>query len=184
MSLLAIYSLQSWMPTLFKTSGMSLSTSALVAGVFQVGGTLGGIAQGWLMDRLNPSYVIAVSCALAGVFTAAVGYLTATPWLAAIAVFWSGVCVSGTQVGTNALTAAFYPTPCRATGVSLANGVGRCGSMLGALAGGSMLSMGLPMPTLFTFIGVPCVIAGVTMLFFGLHHRGRPAPTAVHLVEH
>ena len=175
MSLLVIYLLQSWMPTLFKTSGMSMSTSAIVAGVFQVGGTLGAIALGWLMDRFDPSYVLAVAYVLAGIFIAAVGYLTTNPWLAAIAVFWAGVCVSGTQVGANALSAAFYPTGCRATGVSLANGVGRFGSMLGALAGGSMLSMGLSMPTLFTLVGVPCVIAAITMFTFGLSRQGRNA---------
>jgi AAHS family 4-hydroxybenzoate transporter-like MFS transporter len=179
MSLLVIYLLQSWMPTLFKTSGMSMRTAAIVAGVFQVGGTLGAIALGWLMDRLNPSAVLAGAYLLAGGFIAAIGYLTANPWLAGVAVFWAGVCVSGTQVGANALSAAFYPTECRATGVSLANGVGRCGSVLGALAGGSMLSMGLPMSALFTLVGVPCVIAAVTMLLFGLSQRAQLASTPV-----
>jgi len=41
-------------------------------------------------------------------------------------------CIKTAQAGANALSAAFYPTECRATGVSLSNGVGRCGSMLGA----------------------------------------------------
>jgi len=173
MSLLVIYLLQSWMPTLFKASGMSISTSAIVAGVFQIGGTLGAIALGWLMDRFTPAYVLTVAYVLAGVFIAAVGYLTASPGLASIAVFWAGVCVSGTQVGANALAAGFYPTECRATGVSLSNGVGRCGSMLGALAGGSMLSMGLSMPVLFTLVGVPCLMAAVTMLAFGLSQHER-----------
>ena len=184
MSLLVIYLLQSWMPTLFKASGMSMSTSAIVAGVFQIGGTLGAIALGGLMDRFNPSHVLAVAYLLAGVCIAAVGQLTASPWLAAIAVFWAGVCVSGTQVGANALSAAFYPTACRATGVSLANGVGRCGSMLGALAGGSMLSMGLPMPQLFILVGVPCLIAAVTVQAFGLSQRERVAPPPGLILEH
>lgn len=171
MSLLVIYLLQSWMPTLFKTSGMSMRASAIVAGVFQVGGTLGAIALGWLMDRFNPSAVLAAAYLLAGVFIAAVGHLTGNPWLASIAVFWAGVCVSGTQVGANALSAAFYPTECRATGVSLANGVGRCGSVLGSLAGGSMLALGLSMSSLFTLVGVPCFIAAATMLLFGFSQR-------------
>ena len=171
MSLLVIYLLQSWMPTLFKTGGMSMRTAAIVAGVFQIGGTLGAIALGWLMDRFSPSAVLAAAYLLAGIFIAAIGYLAANPWLAGITVFWAGVCVSGTQVGANALTAAFYPTECRATGVSLANGIGRCGSMLGALAGGSMLAMGLAMPTLFMLVGVPCFIAAVTVLYFGLSQK-------------
>ena len=36
-------------------------------------------------------------------------------------VFGAGFCVSGGQVGANALCAAFYPTSYRATGVSWAN---------------------------------------------------------------
>jgi AAHS family 4-hydroxybenzoate transporter-like MFS transporter len=183
MSLLVIYLLQSWMPTLFKTSGMSMRTAAIVAGVFQIGGTLGAIALGWLMDRFNPSAVLTGAYLLAGLFIAAVGHLTANPWLTAIAVFWAGVCVSGTQVGANALSAAFYPTECRATGVSLANGVGRCGSVLGSLAGGPMLAMGLSMASLFTLVGVPCFIAAVTMLLFGLSQRGHVASAPVAVLE-
>ncbi|CAM2189063.1 3-hydroxybenzoate transporter MhbT [Paraburkholderia sacchari] len=178
MSLLVIYLLQSWLPTLLHTSGASLRTAALVTAMFQVGGTLGAIALGWLMDRLNPCFVLAVAYVLAGVFTAAIGHLTASPWLAAISVFWAGVCVSGTQCGANALSAAFYPTDCRVTGVSYANGVGRFGSVLGSLAGGSMLAAGLDMPTLFSIVGAPAVVAGFAMAVLGFHMRREPVALA------
>jgi AAHS family 4-hydroxybenzoate transporter-like MFS transporter len=42
-------------------------------------------------------------------------------------------------VGANALSASFYPTDCRATGVSWANGVGRSGSILGSMGGGVLV---------------------------------------------
>ena len=61
----------------------------------------------------------------------------------AAAIFGVGFCVSGSQVGVNALSAAYYPTSSRATGVSWSNAVGRCGSVLGSMAGGSMLAMNL-----------------------------------------
>ncbi|SDC97515.1 MFS transporter [Paraburkholderia lycopersici] len=171
MSLLLIYLLQSWLPMLLHTSGASLRTAALVTAMFQVGGTLGAIALGWLMDRLNPCFVLAVAYVLAGVFTAAIGHLTGSPWLAAISVFLAGVCVSGTQCGANALSAAFYPSDCRVTGVSYANGVGRFGSVLGSLAGGSMLAAGLDMPMLFSIVGMPAIVAGCAMTVFGFHLR-------------
>jgi AAHS family 4-hydroxybenzoate transporter-like MFS transporter len=170
MSLLVIYLLSSWLPTLLRTTGLSLQTAALVTAMFQVGGTLGAIVLGWLMDRINPHYVLAVSYAAAGIFTAAIGSLTATPWFAAVAVFFAGFCVSGSQVGANALSAAFYPTDCRATGVSWANGIGRMGSVVGSLAGGTMLAMGLTMPALFLIVGAPSVLAGISMVALG---RGR-----------
>jgi AAHS family 4-hydroxybenzoate transporter-like MFS transporter len=78
-------------------------------------------------------------------------------------VFCAGFCVSGSQVGANALSAAFYPTDCRAAGVSWANGIGRMGSVVGALAGGVMLTM----PALFLFVGIPALVAGGAMMMLG-----------------
>ncbi|CAJ0896285.1 MFS transporter [Ralstonia flatus] len=171
MSLLVIYLLSSWLPTLLRGTGLSLRTAALITAMFQIGGTVGAIVLGWLMDRVNPHYVLAASYALAGVFIAAVGSLATTPWAAATAVFLAGFCISGSQVGANALSASFYPTDCRATGVSWANGIGRLGSVLGSVGGATMLSMDLGMPTLFAVIGVPALIAGATMLSLGVVRR-------------
>lgn len=176
MSLLVIYLLSNWLPTLLRGTGMSLRTAALVTTMFQVGGTAGAIVLGWLMDRFNPHYVLATSYTLAGVFVAVVGSVAATPWLAGLAVFWAGFCVSGSQVGGNALSAAFYPTDCRATGVSWANGIGRMGSVIGSVGGGAMLSMGFSMPALFVLVGVPAVIAGMTMLSLGRLRAAEGAP--------
>jgi AAHS family 4-hydroxybenzoate transporter-like MFS transporter len=177
MSLLVIYLLSSWLPTLLRATGATLRTAALVTAMFQVGGTVGAIAIGWLMDRFNPHYVLAICYAAAGGFVAAIGVLTASPWLAAFAVFAAGFCVSGSQVGANALSAAFYPTDCRATGVSWANGIGRLGSVVGSVAGGAMLTMGLSMSALFVVVGVPAVAAGLAMATLG-RHRAKNAVVA------
>jgi len=167
MSLLVIYLLSSWLPTFIKSTGVSLKTASLVTAMFQVGGTIGAILLGWLMDRVNPHRVLAMSYALAGLFIAAIGSLTGTPWLVGLVVFFAGFCISGSQVGANALSASFYPTDCRATGVSWANGVGRIGSVLGSVGGGTMLSMNLSLPTVFAIVGIPAVVAGITMFALG-----------------
>jgi MFS transporter, AAHS family, 4-hydroxybenzoate transporter len=171
MSLLVIYLLSSWLPTLIKSTGASLKTASLVTAMFQVGGTLGAIALGWLMDRFNPHYVLAVSYASAGLFIAAIGTLSGTPWLLTLAVFGAGFCVSGSQVGANALSASFYPTDCRATGVSWANGVGRIGSVVGSVGGGAMLTLNLSLPTVFLIVGLPAVVSGTVMLALGRYRE-------------
>jgi len=173
---IVIYLLSSWLPTLLHECGATMRTAALVTAMFQVGGTIGAIVLGWLMDRLNPCYVLALSYAAAGAFIAALGHLNATPWLAALTVCGAGFCVSGSRVGANALSAAFHPTDCRATGVSIANGIGRIGSVVGAVAGGSMLASGFTMPALFVSVAVPAVAAGLAMALFGLVSRGRSQP--------
>ncbi len=72
------------------------------------------------------------------------------------------------QVGANALSAAFYPTECRTTGVSWANGIGRGGSVVGSMAGGATLAMGVPLSTAFAVVAAPCVIAGMAVLAVGV----------------
>ncbi|AGW93361.1 MULTISPECIES: MFS transporter [Cupriavidus] len=177
MSLLVIYLLSSWLPTLLRGTGQSMRTAALVTTMFQVGGTVGAIVLGWLMDRFNPHYVLASSYSLAAVCVAAVGSVATDPVAAGIAVFFAGFCISGSQVGGNALSASFYPTDCRATGVSWANGVGRIGSVVGSVGGATMLSMGLGMPALFALIGVPALVAALSMFSLGVVRRERVVGT-------
>lgn len=174
MSLLVLYLLASWLPTVLRGAGLSLSTAALITAMLQGGGTAGAIILGLLMDRLNPYYVLATSYSLACVFIAAIGSLSSDPLAAGAAVFCAGFCLSGAQVGVNALIAKFYPTDCRATGVGWANGVGRIGSVVGSVGGATMLSMGWGMPVLFAVIGLPALVAGIAMLWLGFHRP--PAP--------
>jgi len=119
MSLLVIYLLSSWLPTLFSSAGMTLKQASLVTAMFQVGGTVGAIALGQLMDRFNPQRVLGVTYALAAGFTTLIGNTTGNTAVLVVAVLGAGFCVSGAQVGANALAAAFYPTASRATGVRL-----------------------------------------------------------------
>lgn len=163
MTLLVIYLLSSWLPTVISNTGMSLKDASLVTAMFQVGGTVGAILLGRLMDRYPPQRVLALTYVLGAAFTAAIGNSDSTLMLV-LMVFGAGFCVSGGQVGTNALAAAFYPTSSRATGVSWSLGVGRIGSVLGSMAGGWMLAMQLTLPAMFMVVAIPSVIAAASMM--------------------
>lgn len=178
-SLLVIYLLSSWLPTLIKSTGVSLATASVVTAMFQVGGTLGAIALGWLMDRCNPQYVLAICYATAAIFIAAIGGVTASPLLVGTAVFFAGFFVSGSQVGANALAASFYPTDCRATGVSWANAIGRTGAILGSMSGGMLLTMNLSMSRTFLIVGLPALVGGASMFIFGRYRATQIAQFAV-----
>ena len=163
-----IYLLSSWLPTLVKSTGVTLKAASIITAMFQVGGTLGAILLGWLMDRYKPSRVLAVSYGLAAMFIAAIGSLTTAPFLVAAAVFGAGFCVSGGQVGANALSANLYPTDCRATGVAWANGVGRFGSVIGSMGGGLLLAADLPLSTVFMIVGAPALVSAAAMILIGM----------------
>ena len=98
------------------------------------------------------------------------------PRLAVHAVFSAGLCISGGQVGTNALSAAFYPTPYRAAGVSWANGVGRGGSIIGSLLGGVLLGFGSPATTVYALAAIPAITSAAALATLGVvRRRGQPA---------
>ncbi len=169
MSLLIIYLLSSWLPTLLNGTGIDLEHASLVTAMFQIGGTLGAIGLGQLMDRYNPRKVLAVAYGLAAGFVALIGQADGNLVLLSIAVFGAGVCVSGSQVGMNALAASVYPTNCRATGVSWASAVGRCGSIVGSMSGGLMLSWGLGFPLMFALVALPSLVSAAALIV--LHHQ-------------
>ena len=54
--------------------------------------------------------------------------------LLSVVVFIAGWCVVGGQPGLNALSASYYPTYLRATGVGAGLGVGRIGAIVGPVA--------------------------------------------------
>ena len=176
MSLLVVYLLSNWMPTLIQRStGASLSHAALVTAMLQIGGTVGAIAVGRMMDTLNPHRVLGAVYAAGAAFIVMISMTTRSPWLMGLAVFGAGFCVSGGQVGANALSAAFYPTSYRATGVSWANGIGRSGSIVGSLLGGGMLALGWEVTTVYALVAIPVLVSAAALLILGVAERSRYA---------
>jgi MFS transporter, AAHS family, 4-hydroxybenzoate transporter len=165
MSLLIVYLLTNWLPTLVHSSGMPLAMASKVAVMYQVGGTIGALAIGRLMDKANPTAVLASSYALGAVFLVATGMATGT-WLAAT-VMGVGFCISGSQIGANAFVARYYPTSSRVTGISWALGIGRLGSVVGALVGGVLLSANISFPALFAIVAAPAAIAALAIYACG-----------------
>ncbi|MOA29518.1 4-hydroxybenzoate transporter PcaK [compost metagenome] len=89
-----------------------------------------------------------------------------------------GVCISGSQVGANALAASYYPTASRATGVSWAHGVGRIGAITGSLSGGVMLGLGMGFDYIFTLLMLPALLAAAAIFFMGMRYRTLAAQPA------
>jgi MFS transporter, AAHS family, 4-hydroxybenzoate transporter len=177
MSLLVFYLLTSWLPTLLNTAGYSPKVAPMIALMLPIGSTVGAIGIGMLMDRMNPHAVLLGSYALAAAFIVLLGLSTAAPWLLVLAVFGAGIGTGGSQIGINALSAAYYPTASRATGVSWANAVGRTGSVVGSMVGGALLGLGWSLATVFAVAAVPALVAGIAI--FAKGRLGAPALAAV-----
>jgi MFS transporter, AAHS family, 4-hydroxybenzoate transporter len=139
MSLLDIYFLANWLPTVLNDLGASVSEAVLIGSTLQVGGVVGTVALGSIMDRFSFRALALVY--FAAVFAvAAIGQLGHSAIMVSVAIFAAGFCVVGGQIAANALAAGFYPTSIRATGVGWALGMGRVGSIAGPLVGGILLA--------------------------------------------
>jgi MFS transporter, AAHS family, 4-hydroxybenzoate transporter len=165
MSLLIVYLLTNWLPTLVHSSGMPLAIASEVAVMYQVGGTLGALVIGRLMDKVNPTAVLAATYGFGSVFLVATGLATGA-WLA-LTITGVGFCISGSQIGANAYVARFYPTSSRVTGISWALGIGRLGSVVGALVGGVLLSANISFPALFAIVAIPAAVAALSIFACG-----------------
>ena len=140
MSLLDLYFLSNWLPTVLNDLGASVSAAALIGSMLQVGGVVGAFALGSIIDRFS-FRALALVYFIAVFAVGAIGQLGHSAVLVSLAIFVAGFCVVGGQIAANALAAAFYPTSVRSTGVGWALGIGRVGSIVGPLVGGVLLSM-------------------------------------------
>ena len=139
MSLLDLYFLANWLPTVLNDLGASVSTAAAIGSMLQVGGVVGTFALGSVIDRFSFRALALVY--FAAVFAVgAIGQLGHSVALVTLAIFAAGFCIVGGQIAANALAAGFYPTSVRSTGVGWALGIGRVGSIIGPLIGGALMT--------------------------------------------
>jgi MFS transporter, AAHS family, 4-hydroxybenzoate transporter len=142
MNLLLLFFINSWLPALLRQSGMSVAASLRATAFLNLGGIVGCLVEGPLLNRYPAARVLFAEFALSGVFIGALALIPGFFPLAIAVIFGLGFMVIGAQAGLNALAARFYPTAIRSTGIGWALGVGRIGSIVGPLLGGLLLSLG------------------------------------------
>jgi MFS transporter, AAHS family, 4-hydroxybenzoate transporter len=129
--------------------------------------------------------VLATCSILACLNIAVIGQPWMTASLLVAVVFIAGVCVVGGQAAINSLSATYYPTDLRATGIGAGLGVGR----LGAIIGPSLVSVGLgrgwTASDIFLAAAVPPLISFLVMIAWSrLAKPAQPTPTGREAVVH
>lgn len=164
LSLLTMYILLNWLPTLLVDKGLTRPEASLVQMSFNVFGALASVLTGVLMDRLPLKSVVAISFV-----TAALGLvlLTVAPAVIGVSLIVGGVVgatMSMTQALLYALAPANYPTSVRGTGVGSAVAVGRLGSALGPVLVGMLKAGGVSSTQVMSMLVPVIVVAGVGAL--------------------
>jgi len=161
LNLINLYFLANWLPTIATSAGMSTSRAVLLGTMLQVGGVLGTVAMGPVIDRIGFRRVLVPVFCAAAVAIALIGR-AGMPVAALFAVVTvAGLCIIGAQPAVNALAASYYPTALRSTGIGWSLGIGRIGSILGPTLGGELIRRQWSNTSIFATVAVP---AGVSAL--------------------
>ncbi len=164
MGLFVIYLLNGWLPTIMRSGGISLEQAAILAGLFQLGGPLGGILVGALMDKCNARVVIGVVYLLGCLCLLAQGIFAFTGVALGVFIFIIGMCINGAQNGLQVYSPAYYPTEMRATGVSWMHGIGRTGAILSSSIGGLLMGAFPAQSAIFFILALPALLAAISIV--------------------
>lgn len=164
MNLAVLYLLSSWLPLVAKDSGLPLREAVLAGAALQAGSVLGAFGLGALISRHGFYRVLVPSYVVGGLAIATLAFAMQSPAAAVLVAFIAGFCALGGLNGINALAASSYPSSLRSTGVGWALGIGRLGSILAPVLGGTLLAMQWAPRSLLILAAAPCVILALSLL--------------------
>jgi benzoate transport len=159
-----LYFVINWIPELTTRAGLPIDQAIYAGATYNLGAFLGTSAMGWLAVRFALPRVIALFFFASAVAMLIFGNLSMPVALTLVAALAVGVTVQGGFNGFWALSARFYPTEIRSTGIGWSMGVGRVGAVLGPLVGGYLVEADLAIGTIFAIYAVPAAIAGLLVL--------------------
>jgi len=163
MGLVIFYALINWMPILFKDAGVEPRSATLIAALFPLGGC-GAVLFGWLMDRFDGNWIIALGYAVTAALIWLIGQTAGQVGGLVVVVFLGGAFMNTAQSSLPALAAAFYPTEGRATGVAWMLGFGRFGGIAGSLLVAELTRRHFTFEAIFTVVAVPGLVAALALL--------------------
>jgi AAHS family 4-hydroxybenzoate transporter-like MFS transporter len=166
MNLLILYFVVSWLPALLRQSRLPVSAGIIAISLFSLGGVAGSFVEGYLMNWRGTPSILLAEFACSTLLIAALAY-SGTFLITMILTLVLGFVVQGAQGGLAALSATFYPTSIRSTGVGWALGIGRIGSIVGPMLGGWMLTLGWGPHEIILAGTIPALCAG-TAIFLSI----------------
>lgn len=138
---MVIYTMISWLPSLFKELGFSRVQGSTAQALFMLSAFVGAILMTYLMEVWNKRNVAIMMYIgmVSGLFSLNAAQGITQMYLAAIL---TGLFLIGSQGVIYALSGTQFPTEVRATAVGTIASIGRVGAILGPLAAGFILGSG------------------------------------------
>jgi AAHS family 4-hydroxybenzoate transporter-like MFS transporter len=163
-SLITLFSLTNWLPTLLSSAGSSAKQIVTITGVGQAAALAGSLVAARLMVTYRPLRVATLGYGLAAVLLVVLGMagssFGALLLVNALLYFF----LIGDQNIVNAMTGTLYPPKIRATGSGWAIGIGRIGGIIGPSIAGALLAFHWMPSQLFIVAAIP-TLATAALVF-------------------
>jgi AAHS family 3-hydroxyphenylpropionic acid transporter len=160
-SLLSLYLLLNWLPTLMAAKGVSKADASLISLLFNFSGGIAVLVVAKLLGRPQRAAVIAGWYAATAVSIWALAASGADLVSAAGAAAVAGAFVSSAPLILYGLAPTYYPVAMRGTGIGANLAVGRIGAIVGPLFAGWLLAIGLGgdgvLLALLPLVAIACV---------------------------
>ena len=161
------------MHTMIKESGMTAEQASIISAMFQLGGPLGSVTVGWLMDRFNADKTMSLWYASGALVLIGLSGVMGSYALMCLLAFLLGVSLNGGGTGMNALSSMFFPLKARATGNGWMHGIGRIGAFVSAFVGAWFLNWGWDFKTVAIVLTIPALLVGIALWTKGAVYRQR-----------
>lgn len=160
----SFYFISSWTPTLLEEAGMAKEKSQTIGMGISIGGTIGSLIFGFLVSRWEAYKVLIIFTILSALAVCAFIPATSTLSLALMIAILLGALVNGCIAGLYTINPTLYAADFRSTGVSMAIGVGRIGSMISPWAVGLLLDSGYQKNQLYFGAAIILLLAMVALV--------------------
>jgi putative MFS transporter len=166
------YSIQTFMPTVVSSMGFTLTSAFVFTAVIVAVSIPGKLLEAWVVERWGRRPVIITFGLIAAVAALTFGFTRGVLPVLLVGGLMSFFGI-GADPAVKVYTAESYPTPVRATGTSITEGVGR---LLSGVVGPSLIPLLLAaggVVAVYSLVGTVALVAVVVVFCFGEETKGR-----------
>jgi MFS transporter, AAHS family, 3-hydroxyphenylpropionic acid transporter len=163
-TLLVMYLLLGWMPSLLGAMGLSKQEAQYTQMLYNLGASLGAAAAGYLLDRKYLYSTPGAAYVGLAVFLALLGFGSLKLGSALVVAFGVGAAVTIGQAVLYAFAPLCYAPSIRNTGVGATVAAGRLGTIAGPLLAGSLLGVGRSAAQVLIVLVPITLVAGLMSL--------------------
>jgi MFS transporter, AAHS family, 3-hydroxyphenylpropionic acid transporter len=169
-TLLILYLMLSWLPSLVAAKGFDTGAAPLSAVVFNFSAAAGAVVVSGLVDRFGVRWPLTLAYAGLVVALFALGAAESRTEFLLLSGL-AGFCVLGANYSLYGVTTRFYPMVMRGVGSGASVAAGRLGSVVGPVIAGFWLSRGATGGEVIAHLAPLAIVAGGAVLW--LVHRQR-----------